>query len=138
MILLAAHHNDLNNLSLKYKETRITKIYFLSRLFSMFLINRHQGCFLIFPWGIWFVSKISQNLAYVSYKVSLMNHNECNNPAAQQINMGSMSAGVQPKCPRTEDCEAVEVLCSQLPPLQVHLIGFPSCRWPARTKPVSE
>ena len=43
----------------------------------MFLINRLQGCFLIFPSGIWFVAKISQNLAYVSYKVSLMNHNEC-------------------------------------------------------------
>ena len=43
----------------------------------MFLINRHQGCFLIFPFGIWFIAKISPNLAYVSYKVFLVNHNEC-------------------------------------------------------------
>ena len=45
----------------------------------MFLIYRHHGCFLIFPSGIWFVAKISPNLAYVSYKVFLINHNECIN-----------------------------------------------------------
>ena len=34
--------------------------------------------FLNFAIGIWFVAKISPNLAYVSYKVFLINHNECN------------------------------------------------------------
>ena len=104
-----------------------TELFINLIMFHMFLCHQKQTCFLFFSGRIWLVSYFSCNVAYVSYKLFLINHTACTcRVEYRRINLIYQFISERPSCKLRHVPRCLDARLRPFLPLFFHA-SFPGC-----------